>query len=210
MRKPHALNKPSGQTRPNNVIFFDTETRENILPDGRKEQVFSSGYFIQTRTYLKKYLEKQQEGEISTPMAFWQYVDKAVRSRSRYYLTAHNLVFDMTVLDAITSLHNLGWELESFYAKGLTSIFRWTKDTRKLIALDNTNFFPARLGYWGELIGFPKLSIDFDNATPSEIREYNIRAVEIMLRLWRTWLKFLDANDCGNFKYTVPTIAYKP
>jgi hypothetical protein len=207
MRKPHTLTVTKAKDRPNNVIFFDTETKQVQVDNETIRQVLDVGYVIRTRTVKGEYLKIQSKVAFNDITTFWNKIDEWIRDKTKTYLVAHNVVFDLVVVNGFIELTNRGWELVSFYSKGMTSIFRWRKDSKHLIILDNTNFFPGKLGMWGELIGVPKLDIDFETATKTELLEYNIRDVVIMVELWRLWLSFLDDNDCGAFKFTIPATA---
>ena len=206
-RKPHTLQKTKGDTRPTNVIFFDTETRIEDQIDGDQKHVLKLGHVVFCRTLRGERLKIQRRITFKTPAQFADFVDAACRNRTTIYITAHNISFDIAVVDGFRTLHERGWKMNSFYTKGITSIFRWTKDEKKLIAIDNTNLFPGSLEYWGEIMGIPKLKVDFDNVTDKDLETYCIRDVEIMIKCWLTWMDFLDTNKCGAFKMTVGATA---
>lgn len=207
MRTPHSLTHTTATDRPQNVIFFDTETTQIKIDETLSKQILKVGYVIRTRTKGNDYLKVCKEYAFYDKSTFWELVSKWVRAKTITYLVAHNLVFDLVVLDGFNELWSKDFELNSFYSKGMTSIFRWSRGNAKLIGLDNTNFYPGKLAKWGEAIGEPKLEIDFKTATPDELLNYNVQDVRIMVKLWRTWLKFLDTNQCGAFKFTVPSTA---
>jgi hypothetical protein len=73
--------------------------------------------------------------------------------------------------------------------------------------MDNGNLFAGKLSEWGDVVGVEKLSVDFATVSDDDLAVYCRRDVEIMVRLWQTWLGFLDANDCGAFKPTVGSTA---
>ena len=61
---------------------------------------------------------------------FIEYLDGLCKKKSTTYLVAHNLVFDLSVVGLFKELDLLGWELASWYSKGMVSIFRWKDGER--------------------------------------------------------------------------------
>lgn len=208
IRKPHALEPTRTKARPKRVFFFDTETKQTDLGDGQTLHTIKLGVARYCFYSRKGEFKKGAEYLITSEGDFWQWVDMNVLSKGTSYLVGHNIVFDIMVLDGFKELALLGWELKGFYSKGMISIFRWTKGKKKLMALDNGNFFKGRLEELGKMVGLPKLEVDFDTVTDDDLLTYCRRDVEIMIRLWSSWLKFLDDHYCGGFKPTVASTAF--
>jgi len=74
--------------------------------------------------------------------------------------------------------------------------------------LDNGNIFTGTLERWGKIFDIPKLEIDFNTCSPSELRIYCRRDVEIMVRSWQAWMQFIYDHDCGGFRETVGSTAF--
>lgn len=206
-RHPHKLRSFKKVVRPSLVIFVDTETDVIKDKDGSETHTLKLGYAMFCRTRRNERLKVQSEHIIKDALDFWQWVDDHIPTKSACYLTAHNLNYDLPILDTFIILPSLGWELVGYYTKGQTNIFRWQQESRKLIMLDNGNFFQGKLEYWGNLLKFPKLEIDFDDTSNEYLLVYCKRDVEIIRQLWLTWLQFLDDNNCGSFKITVASTA---
>jgi len=207
-RHAHVLEPVVGNERPTNVVFCDTETRPELVPGGAVKQYLKLGCATHARTIEGQALRVQKSIVFRAADEFWEFVELCCRERSTTYLTAHNIVFDMTILDGFRQLPLWGWTLKSWYTKGLVSMFRWSKGTRKIICLDNTNLFPGTLASWGQLLGKPKLTVDFETVTDPDLVSYCQRDVEIMLDLWRLWLRFLDEHRLGSFKLTLASTAF--
>ena len=207
-KRSHMLDPTTSMKRPNRVIFFDTETRQDPPVDHVTKHHLKVG--------VAKYCVRNEEGslivkkelEFYTPDEFWTWVDRRCKKRSTTYLVAHNMTFDLAVVNAFSEFPRHGWDLGSFYSKGMVSIFRWKEQGRRLNGLDNSNFFAGKLDEWGKRLGYPKLDIDFDNCTDDELLTYCHRDVDIMVKLWQMWLDFLDVNRCGAFKPTVSSTAF--
>lgn len=207
-RNPHILKQTRGENRPSNVIFFDTETNTVPISEDERKLVLKLGVVQHCQTIKGERLKPQKDLVFTTPGELWDFIDNRSYSKRTNYLVAHNLGFDLAVTDGFTHLYRRGWKLESFYSKGVTSIFRWSEGDRKLLGVDNTNLFPGKLELWGEIMKVPKLSVDFDTVSDCELIIYCQRDVEIMRRSWLTWLDFLDENRCGAFKMTVGSTAF--
>jgi hypothetical protein len=207
-RKPHTLDTTQGDARPTQAIFFDTETVPRTLSDRLTVQDMKLAVGWHCRTSAAGPLVVQDEIVTANKGDFFPWLDGRLRDKSTCYLVAHNIVFDLTVLGAWSTLPAMGWTLKSFYTKGITSLFRWTNGNRKLIGLDNTNLFPGKLATWGDLVGLPKLSVNFGTVTDDDLLTYCRRDVDIIRRCWLMWLDFLDENKCGSFKPTVGSTAF--
>lgn len=208
LRDPHYLEPTKGNERPSQFIFFDTETYNIEQEDGSTKLQLKLGIARFYRTRRGQRLRFQSEKIFKASYELWEWLDEILRDRTTTYLIAHNLPFDLVTTDAFHILPLLGWDLKSFYFKGQTSIFRWQSDTRKIVGLDNGNFFTGKLSKWGDIAKIPKLKIDFDETSNEYLIEYCRRDVEIMAKLWIIWLDFLDINDCGSFRPTVSSTAF--
>jgi hypothetical protein len=60
----------------------------------------------------------------------------------------------------------------------------------------------------GELVGIPKLSVDFDTVSDADLLTYCRRDVEILVRLWVKWFEFLTTHDLGQWYRTLPSQAF--
>ncbi len=206
-RKAHILNQTKSVARPSDIIFFDTETSQVLTQGGDTLHRLKIGVAQHYRSRDRDTLKYQAELVFQDKAQFWRKVDRAVRDKSTVYLVAHNIVFDLAVMDAFSWLASMGWELSSFYTKAAVSIFRWKQGERQLVGIDNCNLFPGKLETWGKIMDLPKLPVDFESVSLADLVVYCRRDVEIMVKCWRTWLAFLDLHDCGEFKPTVASTA---
>ena len=208
LRDPHSLKPTTGNRRPVNVIFVDTETTPVPIETPFTKHLLRLGVAIYARSENGAYLVERKPFRFTQASEFWSYLGSLCRPKTKTYLVAHNVLFDLTVLDAFNALPAAGWTLKSFYEKGFTSIFRWEKNKTNLIAIDNGNLFMGKLEKWGKLVDQPKKEIDFETCSLEELFVYCQGDVEIMVRLWRMWLAFLDTHDCGDFRMTVASTAF--
>lgn len=206
-RRPHVLSPTVGNARPGEIIFFDTETNQTKQRDGSTKHTLKLGYAEHWRYTKRRGYFECDHIDFTDLETFWSWVDKQVRKKSTCYLVAHNIVFDLAIVHAFRDLAGRGWKLMSFYSKSTTSIFRWKDGERRLIGVDNMNLFQGKLSKWGDLFKFPKGHVDFDTVSDVDLLTYCIRDVQIMVRSWLEWMKFLDSHDLGNFKVTIGSTA---
>jgi len=207
-RKPHMLRGVTSDSRPTNFIFFDTETTAEPVTNTQTRHHLRLGVALHCRTIGDDRLRQLSELVFRDKTLFWSYVERSCAGNSTLYLVAHNIIFDLVVVDGFNELVKRGWKMDSFYVKNLVSILHWSKGKRKVIMLDNSNLFAGKLADWGEAIKLEKLSVDFETVGEEELERYCKRDVLIMVQLWRTWLSFLDENQCGSFKPTVSSTAF--
>jgi len=207
-RKPHALTQTRRNFRPSLVVFFDTETSQVTRASGEVHHKLRLGYAVKARRRRGEALRLQAEHDFYSPDDFFDWLDDQIPPKSKCYLVAHNLNFDLPVLHAFKQLAHRGWKLDSFYTAGMVGIFRWSNKKRNIIALDNGNFFGGKLEEWGKVVGRLKPQVDFATVSNLELMHRCREDTLIMVELWRVWIAFLDANDCGEFKPTVASTAF--
>jgi DNA polymerase type B, organellar and viral len=207
-RKPHLLKPSTSLDRPQNVIWFDTESRQTNTNDLTIKHTLRLGHAKSARFAKSATKHTLKELDFYDNDSFWDWVDLQIRVKTTTYITAHNIIFDLAVTNGFTNLADRGYELQSFYTKGITSIFRWKKGSSKLIGIDNGNLFPGKLEDWGKVFGYPKGHVDFETVEDPELLIYCRRDVEIMYKSWISWIEFLDTHDCGKFCVTVGSTAF--
>lgn len=207
-RRAHLLGRPRRAARPGNIIFFDSEARLSPAGERTTRHEFRLAVALYCRLDRKGRLTVRREALAKTPSELWSFVDGCCRARTRTYLVAHNLVYDLSVSAGFDNLRERGWTLSSFYSKHTTSIFRWRADRRTLLGLDSGNFFAGPLAGLAKLVGLEQLSVDFATASDDELAARCRRDCEILVALWQKWLGFLDEHGCGDFKPTVASTAF--
>lgn len=196
-----------GRTRvPTRIIFFDTETKDVRLDEYTNEMRLVLGYAIYTRWYGDR-LKVVSDIRFRTDKEFWDFVIKIAETQKLVFIVAHNILFDMSVVNGWIELPQRGYELKSWYDKGLTSIYRWQYDKSKITLIDSTNFFQMKLANLGEKLGFEKLDIDFETATDAQLETYNIRDVEILHKAFDNLYKFWFTHDFGKLGTTIGSSA---
>lgn len=208
-KRPFHFLKPNvHQIRPENVIFFDTETKS--VPIGSKEDR------QELRLGWAAYLEHQKvdrESSIrwcffSTKEAFWSFVNECIGNASTLYIIAHNIAFDWRIVGGFQHADDSGWKLKQLYHRNMTTLISYQAKRCAIHLLDTGNFFAVSLEEVGEIVGLRKLEVDFESCDDETLSAYCRRDVEILIKAWSLWLDFLDKHELGDFKHTLPSQAF--
>jgi len=201
-RKPHCLKREKTLAIPRQMIFFDVETKPEILDNGSIKQRFKLGWACYYQRAYNRNLEKHEWYYFEDVELFWQFVDRHTEPKRKIWLLARNLVFDFTVLQGWRHLRHAGYKLKFFHNSGSTSIISVHKKGSSIVFLDIMNWFVESLAETGNRIGIPKLKIDFETCDDSYLKTYGKRDVEIEVENFKRFIRFLDGNSISRLCYT--------
>lgn len=197
VRRSHILKKNRAREMPRHFIFFDTETTDKETADiNEKELIFKLGCvcYVRVDRGSKEYFDFETIDE------FWKFVISKLKRNISLYIVSHNLPFDFRIVKGFAEMNRRHFFQSKIIYEGTTNIFVYEgKQDKRLIFLDNMNFFKLPLKTLGNNIGLEKLDIKKD-----DLKIYCKRDVEIMVKAWDLLIHFIDSNDLGNF---APTIA---
>ncbi len=198
------MKRNKGTEFPPRLIFFDTETTPVKISDHKTRHDLRLGCAVYWQRPAPRRPEREVWLEFRDADALWDFVEQHAYKGERLVVVAHNLAFDGTVTAAFPSLLARGWIVKALISERSLNIWRFVKDGRAIMFMDSLNLFRAPLADLGDVLGVPKLPIDFDTATDAELSAYCKRDVEILLALFRRYGDFLRRHDLGSFR---PTIA---
>jgi hypothetical protein len=229
-RLAHKLAPNRATTRPERMIFFDTETIPHHHASGDTEQEFRLGVACYWRKRRDDRSDTVEWLEFTRVGEFWDWALRKATSHALLHLVAHNLAFDAQVCQTFLELPERGWRLIFLYENGHTRLLSWGwptpefsawietgqpldeyeghRWTTTLLMMDNANLFPGSVESWGKSLGFPKLKRPPYKADNTEWWPYCKRDVEIMVRLWEEWFPFLDEHQLGTFRATIGSQAF--
>ena len=195
------LRKNHHSTMPSRIVFLDTETEQDQIGDEERHRMDMAW----TCSY-----EKPHKGRAATEVwefwtkqyPMWKYIEGLARKKTQLYIMAHNIFFDLQVSGFFRYFTRQGWVLEFIFDKGLTYILTIRKDKKTIKLVSTTNYFDTSLKKLGEMIGLPKLDIDFGQATDAERKIYCRRDVEILKVAMLQYIAFLEEHDLGRFSPT--------
>jgi hypothetical protein len=223
----HEKIKKGVNNNPHFFLFFDTETKQKteVKKIGKKEYKT----VINTLDFGWACLwdietDKEYWRYFSSIIEFEKIISNAIRisKKSELWIVAHNIVFDNIITDIWEILKKKKYESNFIHSKGMVFLQKLIKyrnvrndktgeverkKDKAIMLVNNGNIFPAPLKVIGETIGLKKLDMEFgeDNKkyTREQFIEYGQRDVEILLKFWREWIKFITGNDLGSIKYTI-------
>lgn len=201
-RKAHILKSEKTVTIPRNLIFFDTETSQNKLPNDTVSQTLKLGWALYYRRAYDRHLDKTEWIYFEKAVTFWDFVFAHRYAKEKTWVIARNIVFDFTVLQGWQYLKDNDYKLKFFYNAGTTSIISVYKKGHSIVFLDSMNWFTESIEKTGERLGLPKLKIDFAKCTKEELKAYCKRDVEIDYNNFLLFIKFLQDGNIARLCYT--------
>ena len=192
---------------PTRFIFFDTETIPQIQEDGKSRQILKVGvakYIIRDKNQKHK---KEEEFIFYTNTEFFDWVESLLEQKQKIILYAHNIAFDLMVLDTFNYYKNKGIDIKPPIQSGMRFLWKVPHPKGKIEFVNTGNYVPFSLELIGKDLGFPKLDVDFENATMSELITYCQRDVEIIKQFIFKLIDFLQDNDLGGLKSTIASQA---
>jgi len=187
---------------PRHVIFYDTETEQVENDHGDIEQVFKLGQACYYRKSYYKHPEKHEWLDFTDCNSFWTMLLAHCKPKRKLWVISHNLNFDFTIIHGWRYLNDAGFKLKFFHNTGTTSIISVRSKHGSIVFIDFMNWFPESLAAIGERLGIPKLSIDFEKCTDSQLKIYCRRDVEILLAAFKHFVGFLEGAKIARLCFT--------
>ena len=201
-RQPHVLKSEKSLSIPRHLLFVDTETWQKNLFDGSVEQSLRLGWACYYRRGYGRHVERAEWFYFENSDSFWSFVGSHTQPKQKLWIIARSLVFDFTVLKGWSHLQAMGYKLKFFHNKGACTIINVRKKGSTLVLLDSMNWFVESLAKTGDRIGIPKMPIDFNTCTQSELCDYCRNDVLIELENFKLFIKFLETEQAARLCYT--------
>lgn len=207
-RWSHKLKANKSSEYPSRFIFFDTETTQEDIGEGRIEHHLRLGSALYWRRRPDRSKDELVWCYFTTQDEFWDFVEAHCQKRERIFIIAHNLPFDMGIVKGFAVLEHRGFSVQKMIYDHRKNIWKFARNTTSLVFLDNMNYFDMALKKLGEVVGLEKLTMPPMSADDAEWWTYNKRDTEILYYVWRHWLGFLEENDLGAFGLTIASQAF--
>lgn len=193
---------------PRRIVFFDVETRPLEQSEGEERHSFrlAVAWYYNLEKKLKDTPTARQV--FFSPHALWAWVFSLIRARSKLYVIAHNIDFDMGASEGFKHLKENGYRITKFFVDSGRFIIEARSGSKTVVFLDSMNFFKMALSELGKHIGLEKLQMPDWNDADEKWITYCERDVEILAKTFIWYLKFLKEYDLGNFGYTISAQAY--
>lgn len=207
-RPYHKLQPNKSTSRPTHVIFVDTETCDTPISTTERKLDLKLGWACYIRYNQKRQIRKQEWLRFTGARAFWEFVESHIYSNIKLYIVGHNVAFDFRILGGFAHVEKNNWQPRFIWDKGKVTILTYRVNKATVQIISSTNFFGISLRKLGDLVGLPKLDVNFDATTDKELSTYCRRDVEILIKVWEIWTEFLDAHDLGAFRNTLASQAF--
>jgi hypothetical protein len=204
----HQVKPAPPGTRPRNWIFWDCEAYRKRHKDGSETQTLRLGsacYVRDTGGVRNAHIDRW---DFDTHEGFWDGVMSRVERDRQTVCIGYNVGYDWRLVDGFHSLVKRGYKLRQPYMSQRVCILGGARGRHKITVLDAMNYFDGSLAAWGDTLDLPKLDIDIDTDDTDSLRIYCRRDVEILRRLWGSWLDFCDQHRAGRFSPTRASQAF--
>lgn len=192
---------------PRELLFFDTETFINPIDDKISELPFRLGAAIHVTLDNDLRAMKRKVFKLYSVDDFIETICYYERKKSKLYVFAHNIKFDIMVLNLVHRLHEEGFTSKPPIINGRQFIWIVQRDSYKVVFLDTANYGVMSVSQLGSIIAHDKGTVDFDNVDDDTLMSYCIRDVEILENFILEFIRFLVTNNLGSFRYTIASQA---
>jgi hypothetical protein len=201
-RPSHRIKGERSLAMPRHLLFFDTETVMTKKEDGSTTHTLKLGWACYWQRAYGRHSGSEIWQYFEDAETFWQFVFSHTGAKVKLWCIARNVGFDFTVLQGWKYLKEAAYKLKFFYASGVTNIISVSKAGSAIVLLDSMNWFVESLEKTGERIGLPKLHVNFETCTMSELKVYCKNDVLIELENFRLFIRFLEENKIARLCYT--------
>lgn len=207
-RFPHILKPCLSGAAPKGMVCFDTETYTSKETPTEKQQTLKLWTAVYYRHKPGIYTDIEQWTHGTTTAQLAQFLISCIRKKSCLYVFSANIWFDLRVSQLFTYLIDNHWHVKSYFSRGKAFQLVHRRDTRTIRFLNIQNILPVSVAKLGEIIGLPKLEVDFKKVSDKKLLEYCYRDTEIIYKSMLHWFDFIKHHDLGTFGITLPTQAF--
>lgn len=200
--RAHVVKHNKASRLPLTFVYVDTEALR-IVGDGFETQRFRLAVAACDRRRPGKndYMDRLWF-ETMDLGALWDWIEGRTGSRKRTVLVAHNLAYDLRIMDAFHQLPRRGWELTGIRLADRQAWCSWRRDGKSLVCADSLSWFPVSLEKLGALIEIPKCPLpDWEDDDEAWFARCRVD-VAILAEGWRRTMAWLFDHDLGNWRPT--------
>lgn len=206
-RKEGLLEPLKGDKIPKRFVFFDTETTVPLKDNDIREFRLRIGVAIFIELNNDLTLKQRVVYRFKTALEFVDIIQYHNRAKQMLYIFAHNIGFDVRVLDLPELFNSLGFESEPPIINQMAFIWRVKSAKGSYMFLDTANLGVRSVASLGKDLGLAKLDIELDTDNLESLYIYCERDVDILVLFVTEYLKYIDVNGLGSFKVTLASQA---
>jgi hypothetical protein len=228
--KYRKVRKNHSEAVPSQLIFVDCETADKNQEKDKNEEIHRLWFGVAKYSVWEKgRLTRTKELVFYSTDEFWDWVEVVARPKSRLWIFAHNVGFDLTVLDLFgaissgryqtikpTEQQGIGEQPKNGKAQlpgivilddppTLLSLVR--SDGCKVMILDTLNYWRTSLKALGKSVDLVKLDMPDRSEDFTKWVEYCRRDVEIIELAISRLISWWKTNKLGKFGFTAPSLA---
>lgn len=204
----HYLRQNDATRYPRRIICLDSEAAITATENGeRHDFMLACASFDRWSTGY----ESQEDGDYLETMDYrelWSWIDSYCKKRERTVLFAHNLGYDLRLTQALKVLPERGWDLSFISVDSDRCFARFNRNSATLALSDSASFLPVPLERIATILGLEKVPLPDMADAPDKWFERCRRDVEILRQAMFHVLKWLEVNDCGNWRPTGPAQSF--
>lgn len=203
----HRLREGAQTSAPSTFIVFDTETHIERFSDGSESHTLRLGWACCWSRERSKRPEVVEWFPFTEAGVFWDWVEARLEPAHRNFVIAHSVVFDFVQVGGFEMTEKRGYDQDIIYSKGGTSIIGFRVGKIRMLLLDSMNYCRVPLAVVGELVGVPKMTVDFRTVGDDELSVYCRNDTLILLRFIQGYVQFILDHDLGKMRFTISSQA---
>lgn len=130
---------------PGKLVFMAVQTEKIQMSPTQYKRVLVRGCAIYWRRERAKKKEKVERYEFSNSYDLFTWLVSKVNKRETLYLYLYDATTDFLALDGFRQLPLQDFTLQSVYHKLVTTILKFSNDSKRLVVLDVQNYYPLTL-----------------------------------------------------------------
>lgn len=206
-RRTGRLSKILGSEIPKEFLFIDTESFIKRIDDDTVEWPLRLGCAIYIRLGKTLEVEKRIRTVFYTVDDFIETIRGYLKRNITLHIIGHNIKFDIMVMNLPMKFGEIEWYNDYPVINDRLFIWRVKAEKSRLLFIDSANFGVISVAQLGKDLGYPKQSVDFDNATDDEMIKYCFIDTEIVEKFILDYLRFIKDNQLGSFNVSLASQA---
>lgn len=203
----HYLKRNHSTELPTRILVLDTETTPTIEADGIAQR-FRLGWTALCRVSSWGRIVEEEWRYWTHPVPLLEYIEKSCPRDGTLWMFANNIFFDLQALGFFRDFTREGWELDFSYDSQVTYMLIIKRGRYTLKALSVSNYWAASTREIGEMLGEPKLEVDFETSSEADLSIYCFRDTEIALDAMAAYFELVRIRDLGSFRLSRAAQSY--
>src|ERR1700687_5350656 len=207
-RKYHLMQVYKKPQYPTNLMFVDTETKpgKGSVKGQLERHWLWFGYTLAFRREGGK-RTRVDALQFNTVKEFWDFLITRLDSSRPLWVFAHNLMFDLTILDCWGQADKYGIEVDLPVLDDPPCFLCCTHELGKVNFVDTFNYWKCSVEDLGKQQGLKKLPKPKTDKLDAKWCKYCQRDVDVIAKAVENLIQWLQDNDLGPLSYTIASIA---